>query len=40
MYWLIKQKVTLIGKLVEKLGPKVPKFIFFVIFTAFYIPFV
>ena len=43
MYWLIKQfvKVTLIGKLVEKLGPKVPIiFIFFsLIFTAFYVPF-
>ncbi len=43
MYWLIKQfvKITLIGKLVEKLGPKVPIiFIFFgIIFTAFYVPF-
>jgi hypothetical protein len=42
MYWLIRQiaKLTLLGKLVEKLGPKVPA-IFIVIsliFFAFYIP--
>ena len=43
MNWLIRQiaKVTLIGKLVEKLGPKVPIIFIFValIFSAFYIPF-
>ena len=43
MYWLIKQiaKFTLIGKLVEKLGPKVPVFFIVIslIFVAFYIPF-
>ena len=43
MYWLIKQiaKVTLIGKLVEKLGPKVPIVFIFIalIFAAFYIPY-
>jgi hypothetical protein len=43
MNWIIKQiaKVTLLGKLVEKLGPKIP--IIFVIisliFAAFYIPY-
>ena len=42
MYWLIRQiaKLTLLGKLVEKLGPKVPA-IFIVIsliFFVFYIP--
>ena len=43
MNWLIKQiaKVTLIGKLVEKLGPKVPIIFIFIalIFAAFYIPY-
>ena len=43
MNWLIRQiaKVTLIGKLVEKLGPKVPIIFIFItlIFTAFYIPY-
>ena len=43
MYWLIRQiaKVTLIGKLVEKLGPKVPIFFIFIalIFVAFYVPY-
>ena len=43
MNWLIRQiaKVTLIGKLVEKPGPKVPKIFIFIalIFTAFYIPY-
>jgi len=43
MNWLIRQiaKVTLIGKLVEKLGPKVPIIFIFValIFSAFYIPY-
>ena len=43
MNWIFKliTKVTLIGKLVEKLGPKVPIiFIFIVlIFAAFYIPY-
>ena len=43
MNWIIRQiaKITLIGKLVEKLGPKVP-IIFIVIlliFAAFYIPY-
>ena len=43
MNWIIRQiaKITLIGKLVEKLGPKVPV-IFIVIsliFAAFYIPY-
>ena len=43
MNWLIRQiaKVTLIGKLVEKLGPKVPIIFIFMtlIFSAFYIPY-
>ena len=43
MNWLIRQiaKVTLIGKLVEKLGPKVSIIFIFIalIFTAFYIPY-
>ena len=43
MNWLIRQiaKVTLIGKLVEKLGPKVPIIFIFLalIFAAFYIPY-
>ena len=43
MNWLIRQiaKITLIGKLVEKLGPKVPIIFIFValIFSAFYIPY-
>ena len=43
MNWLIRQiaKVTLIGKLVEKLGPKIPIIFIFIalIFTAFYIPY-
>ena len=43
MNWLIRQiaKVTLIGKLVEKLGPKVPIIFIFValIFSALYIPY-
>ena len=43
MNWLIRQiaRVTLIGKLVEKLGPKVPIIFIFValIFSAFYIPY-
>ena len=43
MNWLIRQiaKVTLIGKLVEKLGPKVPIVFIFIalIFTAFYLPY-
>ncbi|MDC3090228.1 hypothetical protein OA346_03160 [Candidatus Pelagibacter sp.] len=43
MNWLIRQiaKVTLIGKLVEKLGPKVPIIFIFtaLIFTAFYLPY-
>ena len=42
MNWLIRQiaKITLIGKLVEKLGPKVPIIFIFIalIFSAFYIP--
>ena len=43
MNWLIRQiaRVTLIGKLVEKLGPKVPIIFIFLafIFAAFYIPY-
>jgi hypothetical protein len=43
MNWLIKQiaKITLLGKLVEKLGPKVPIIFVFIslIFAAFYIPY-
>ena len=43
MNWLIRQiaRITLIGKLVEKLGPKVPIIFIFValIFSAFYIPY-
>ena len=43
MNWLFKliTKVTLIGKLVEKLGPKVPIIFIFIalIFAAFYIPY-
>ena len=43
MNWLFKliTKVTLIGKLVEKLGPKVPIIILLVSVTiiAFYIPY-
>ena len=43
MNWIIRQiaRITLLGKLVEKLGPKVP--IIFIllslIFVAFYIPY-
>ena len=43
MNWIIRQiaRITLLGKLVEKLGPKVP--IIFIllslIFAAFYIPY-
>jgi hypothetical protein len=43
MNWLIRQiaRITLIGKLVEKLGPKVPVIFIFIalIFSAFYIPY-
>tara|TARA_B100000965_G_C19498304_1_gene716248 strand:+ start:321 stop:980 length:660 start_codon:yes stop_codon:yes gene_type:complete len=43
MNWIFKliTKVTLIGKLVEKLGPKVPIIFIFIalIFAAFYIPY-
>ena len=43
MSWFIKQiaKITLLGKLVEKLGPKVPIIFIFIslIFAAFYIPY-
>ena len=43
MNWFIKQiaKITLLGKLVEKLGPKVPIIFIFIslIFAAFYIPY-
>jgi len=43
MNWLIRQiaRITLIGKLVEKLGPKVPIIFIFValIFSALYIPY-
>jgi uncharacterized protein YcfJ len=43
MNWILKliTKVTLIGKLVEKLGPKVPIIFIFIalIFAAFYIPY-
>ena len=43
MNWLIKQiaKITLLGKLVEKLGPKVPVIFIIIslIFFAFYIPY-
>ena len=43
MNWLIRQiaRITLIGKLVEKLGSKVPIIFIFValIFSAFYIPY-
>ena len=43
MNWIIRQiaKITLIGKLVEKLGPKVPIIFIFIslIFAAFYIPY-
>ena len=43
MNWLIRQiaKITLLGKLVEKLGPKVPVIftIISLIFFAFYIPY-
>jgi heme exporter protein D len=43
MNWLIRQiaKITLLGKLVEKLGPKVPVIFIIIslIFFAFYIPY-
>ena len=43
MNWLIKQiaRITLLGKLVEKLGPKVPVIFIIIslIFFAFYIPY-
>ena len=43
MNWFIKQiaKITLLGKLVEKLGPKVPIIFIFIslVFAAFYIPY-
>ena len=43
MNWLIRQiaKITLLGKLVEKLGPKVPAIFIIIslIFFAFYIPY-